>query len=503
MPYSGVASGAEGKPLSGEVGITFLIFKEAQGGEPLWVETQSILLDNAGHYKAQLGATSANGIPLDLFSTGEARWLEVQVAGQAPTARVLLASVPYALKAGDASTLGGLPASAFALAGAKSSEGVAAVAPSGVSPDLGSTVTTTGGTSGHLAVFNGAATIANSEIVDTGTSVGLGDSPNPAAKLDVNGETILRGSVQLSRTGNATPLSGANSYGFGFYAQGYDSSTKANVNPNFLWQGEITGNDTASPGATMNLLYSDGIHSIHETGLYFNGVDGTIHFAPGQTFPGTGSGTISGVTAGTDLTGGGTAGNVTLNLDTSKIITGLTAGTGLTGGGTTGNVTLSVDPLRYRCLASAILSWRLISLPVMWGSGLGRSGTNYTPLTLASNSTFGTWLVLGNTSSSPNGSGHVWNILSAGPANSEGAGSLSVTDFTGTSNIFLKGNVLATSGNFSQGLQTGGPSTLNGPVSINGDLAMTQNPRMTFSGFLMGNLGQRRMAGSSIPTRTS
>ena len=35
--------------------------------------------------------------------------------------------------------------------------------------------------------------------------------------------------------------------------------------------------------------------------------------------PGTGDGTITGVTAGTDLTGGGTSGNVTLKLDTTKV----------------------------------------------------------------------------------------------------------------------------------------------------------------------------------------
>ncbi|MEI4861382.1 hypothetical protein Q8G41_27725, partial [Klebsiella pneumoniae] len=39
----------------------------------------------------------------------------------------------------------------------------------------------------------------------------------------------------------------------------------------------------------------------------------------GQTFPGTGTGTITGVTAGTDLTGGGGSGNVTLNVDTTKV----------------------------------------------------------------------------------------------------------------------------------------------------------------------------------------
>ena len=41
--------------------------------------------------------------------------------------------------------------------------------------------------------------------------------------------------------------------------------------------------------------------------------------------------------------------------------------------------------------------------------------------------------------------GHTWNILSAGSGNSEGAGNLGITDFTGTSKIFLEGNVNATS----------------------------------------------------------
>ena len=222
----------------------------------------------------------------------------MQVAGQAPQLRVLLASVPYALKAGDAATLGGLPASAFALAGAKTG-GVAGVAagPSAATPDVNSTVTTTGGTLGYLPKFSGTSTIVNSEIFDAGTGVGIGDTPNPQAKLDVNGSTILRGGVQLSRRASATPAAGASSYGLGFYTQAYDSATKAAVNPNFSWRGEPTGNNTASPGATMNLLYSNGNTALQESGLYFNG-DGTIHFSPGQLFPSvpvlTGANTFNG-----------------------------------------------------------------------------------------------------------------------------------------------------------------------------------------------------------------
>ena len=60
------------------------------------------------------------------------RWLGVEGLDIQATARVLLVSVPYALKAADAETLGGLPASAFVLA----------------NPQTGSTATPTGPQSG-------------------------------------------------------------------------------------------------------------------------------------------------------------------------------------------------------------------------------------------------------------------------------------------------------------------------------------------------------------------
>ena len=114
--FSGVVSDGNGKPLSGTVGITFSLYKDSQSGAPLWVETQNVQADKSGHYSVALGSSSSQGLPPDLFVLGEARWLSVQPQGQAEQPRVLLLSVPYALKAADAETVGGLPPSAFMLA---------------------------------------------------------------------------------------------------------------------------------------------------------------------------------------------------------------------------------------------------------------------------------------------------------------------------------------------------------------------------------------------------
>src|SRR5271169_6992854 len=114
--FGGTVKDLNGNPLTGVVGITFAFYSEKTGGAPLWLETQNATADGTGHYAVLLGSTKPEGLPADLFTSEQARWVGVQVSGQPQQPRVLLVSAPYALKAGDAETLGGLSPSAFVLA---------------------------------------------------------------------------------------------------------------------------------------------------------------------------------------------------------------------------------------------------------------------------------------------------------------------------------------------------------------------------------------------------
>jgi len=318
MKFSGSVKDGSGKPVTGVAGLTFALYKDQEGGAARWIETQNVQLDSSGRYSITLGSTKTNGLPSDLFVSGEARWMGVQPEGQAEQPRVLLLSVPYALKAADAETIGGLPPSAFVLAtpGTTPAAGAAAGGNTQVEAPTG-TITGTG-TANYVPLWTSPSNIANSVLYQSGSggSAKLGiNLTTPSATLDVNGTLIARGTLQLHSLGTATPSSGFNSNPVLFTASSFNSSKGKAISENFQWQAEPVGNDTPSASGTLNLLFgASGTPT--ETGLNI-GSTGVINFAPGQTFPG--AGTITGVTAGTDLTGGGTGGSVTLNLDTTKV----------------------------------------------------------------------------------------------------------------------------------------------------------------------------------------
>jgi hypothetical protein len=185
--FSGVLKNTAGGPRTGVVAIRFVIYGDETHGTPLWQEVQNARLDQQGHYEVMLGATGSEGIPMDLFTSGEQRWLGAQalLPGEEEQPRVLLVSVPYALEAADAQTLGGLPASAFAKAaptaailgtpgldGAPTTAapltlpGTGAIAETASTSSTVQRVTTPGGATNTLPKFSASASIVNSQITD-------------------------------------------------------------------------------------------------------------------------------------------------------------------------------------------------------------------------------------------------------------------------------------------------------------------------------------------------
>ena len=152
-------------------------------------------------------------------------------------------------------------------------------------------------------------TLGNSVMFQSGTGatarIGIGLT-NPLFTLDVKGSTLVRGILELPTINFASPTKGFNSQPFNFESSAYNSSTHAYTLNHFQWQAEPAGNNTTNPSATLNLLYGTDPANPAETGLKLSS-KGVFTFAAGQTFPGTGD--ITAVNAGTDLTGGGASGS--------------------------------------------------------------------------------------------------------------------------------------------------------------------------------------------------
>jgi hypothetical protein len=220
--FGGTVKDLNGNPLAGVVGITFALYSEQTGGAALWLETQNVTADGNGHYVALLGSSKPDGLPTDLFTSAQARWVGVQVSGQAEQPRVLLLSVPYALKAADAETLGGKPASAYLL-NPQQREGVPASAqgnPAAASKAASTTEQSAisaisgGGTTNYIPRWTSSANLGNSVIFQsTAGKVGIGTT-SPLAALDIAGVfDNTRGGYVLSGQANGTVVFSVNASG--------------------------------------------------------------------------------------------------------------------------------------------------------------------------------------------------------------------------------------------------------------------------------------------------
>ena len=231
VKFAGVLKDELGKVRTGLVGVTFAVYKEQEGGAALWLETQNVELDEQGRYTVLLGSTKSEGLPLELFAAGEPRWLGVQVnlPKELEQPRVLLVSVPYALKAADAETLGGKPLSSFVLATPVSGGvvGVGMAGNPGTGP-IGAATIGGGGTQNFVSKFDATgANVVNSSVFDNG-QVGIGTT-SPAALLDVELTTNAPTNALLSNITLNNSAAINNAVVSAFDMNFMDSSTGTNL----------------------------------------------------------------------------------------------------------------------------------------------------------------------------------------------------------------------------------------------------------------------------------
>jgi hypothetical protein len=292
IKVSGVAKDESGKPITGVVGITFSLYKEPQEGTPLWMETQNVQADATGHYSASLGSASTDGVPLEIFSSAEAQWIGTRISGQAEQPRILLLSVPYALKAQEAETLAGRPVSDFVLVPQSTDKAAGSVA-----------AQKPGGTKGALASdgptdFSGTTTDQIVKIEQDGTGAALlASSPGViAVRVNSTGSTGLNEAIVgyvasnegFAVEGNATATAGStigvegvsNSTGKGFGVLGKGTIGVEGSSLSTMGTG-VVGEAIAKSGSTVGVSGTSespsgvGVvgNAIATSGLAF-GVDG-------------------------------------------------------------------------------------------------------------------------------------------------------------------------------------------------------------------------------------
>jgi endosialidase-like protein len=171
ITITGVYRPADGTPPAAVETVTLSVYAEQQGGVPLFQETQQVTLDDRGRYSVVLGAAHADGIPPTIFATG-AQWLGTvfERPGEVEGSRVRLTSVPYAMRAAEADTLGGRPASDYQLATTATGDADAKSATAATRSDVAGPT----GTANFLPKYVDSVNFGDSVLYEAGGQIGLG-----------------------------------------------------------------------------------------------------------------------------------------------------------------------------------------------------------------------------------------------------------------------------------------------------------------------------------------
>ena len=308
------------------VEAVFRIYAAPQGGDPLWIETQRVSIAEDGSYSVLLGGASLSGLPQTVFAGGAARWLGVSIERGAEQERVLLSSVPYAMKSADAESLAGHAVSDFVtkeefadFAQSSTQRGQQGVTAPAITP-LTSGAVIGSGTEGIIPLWTGTLTQGNSEITQLGTDLGINEA-TPAATLDVGGTENVQGTLSLPAENTATVSAGYRSQLLDFTDSAWSTTTKAPVAQTWRLYVTDSANNSANPTSSFNFQFQNGVGTPTPTILSI-AQTGVISFAPTQTFPGT----ITSVNATSPVTAATMSGAVSLGVNIGALITDITPG---------------------------------------------------------------------------------------------------------------------------------------------------------------------------------
>jgi hypothetical protein len=327
--FSGTLREVDGTLASGPRGVTFSLYEEQTSGDPLWTESQTISADNLGRFTVLLGSASSLGIPSATFATGEPRWIGITPIDGIERPRIALVSVPYALKAADADTIGGKSSAEFvslqqltAILG-----GFRPVLPNPVqwpsaplpclacrmptfSQALGYEATSPIGPSFISIASNGPPFEVVSDALVSHLNVDLLHGFTDAAFAKVSSSNIfsevqiLMGGIELPPASPDSSTAGAlDSAPLDFESSVTNPQTNSSIMQRFRWVSQpVLGTTTPAASAQLSFLFGAGGTNPTNTGLSIN-ADGTINFAPGQNFPingmmGSGNGGGGGISVG-------------------------------------------------------------------------------------------------------------------------------------------------------------------------------------------------------------
>jgi hypothetical protein len=336
--YGGVVKNAQGAAISSRtVGITFLIYGQQDGGAPVWLETQNVATDAAGQYSVLLGSTTAPGLPSDLFSQQEQRWLAVKAEGQPEQPRVLLVSVPYAFKAHEAETLGGKSLSDFVLSKDSNSTNLDSGVASGVASGSMQTAAekNINKSPSNLAVSAGATNFSGSTtnqiigVTQTGTGAGVNvSSVGGIAVLGkanaTTGATIAVEGISVSASG--TGVRGIETATSGI-TTGISSSVASLKGTAGVFNNAAGGKILSGQSKGVEKFSVDGSGNVNSTSTYRIGGSSVLSI-PGNSnlFLGVGAGSSNVAVSGTANTFSGFDAGVANTTGTYNTFSGFKSG---------------------------------------------------------------------------------------------------------------------------------------------------------------------------------